>query len=141
MSERVWKGEQEGERVMETFQKHLHLPVTMVDASARMMQRLQVQPLPPPLLPPFSLSWLSFDTASEMLKKCLRKWYLTIHPCANVHGSLPENYLWATTKFASIWAVWSGLGCCDYAKELVGEALGLPEHHESFAYPKSCCFV
>lgn len=41
---------QEAERVMETFQNHLHLPVTMIDASTRMMQRLQVPP-PRHLLP------------------------------------------------------------------------------------------
>jgi GMP synthase (glutamine-hydrolysing) len=32
---------QEGERVMEMFTQHLHLPVTMVDHSAVMLERLK----------------------------------------------------------------------------------------------------
>lgn len=39
---------QEGERVMDTFQKQLHLPVTRIDDSKRMLAALKVyvQPLP-----------------------------------------------------------------------------------------------
>ena len=33
---------QEGERVMATFKEHLHLPVTMIDDSQRMLSELQV---------------------------------------------------------------------------------------------------
>ena len=38
---------QEAERVMETFEKHLHLPVTKIDDAERMLGLLKV---PPPLL-------------------------------------------------------------------------------------------
>lgn len=34
---------QEGERVMKTFKNHLHLPVTVVDDSERMLKRLKVR--------------------------------------------------------------------------------------------------
>ena len=34
---------QEGERVMETFQKQLHLPVTKIDDSKRMLSLLKVR--------------------------------------------------------------------------------------------------
>lgn len=34
---------QEGERVMETFQKQLHLPVTRIDDSKRMLGLLKVR--------------------------------------------------------------------------------------------------
>lgn len=37
---------QEAERVMETFEKHLHLPVTKIDDAERMLGLLKV---PPPL--------------------------------------------------------------------------------------------
>ena len=33
---------QEAERVMETFEKHLHLPVTKIDDSKRMLAKLKV---------------------------------------------------------------------------------------------------
>ena len=35
---------QEGERVMATFKEHLHLPVTMIDDSQRMLTELKVPP-------------------------------------------------------------------------------------------------
>lgn len=34
----------EAERVMDTFQKHLHLPVTKINDTARMMSLLKVSP-------------------------------------------------------------------------------------------------
>ena len=39
---------QEGERVMDTFKNHLHLPVTKIDDSKRMLSRLKVCPYPFP---------------------------------------------------------------------------------------------
>ena len=33
---------QEGERVMDTFKNHLHLPVTKIDDSQRMLAKLKV---------------------------------------------------------------------------------------------------
>ena len=36
---------QEGERVMETFEKQLHLPVTRIDDSKRMLAALKVHSL------------------------------------------------------------------------------------------------
>ena len=36
-------GLQEGERVMDTFKNHLHLPVTKIDDSKRMLARLKVR--------------------------------------------------------------------------------------------------
>ena len=46
---------QEGDRVMNTFKNHLHLPVTKIDDSERMLARLKVphpSPQQQPALPP-----------------------------------------------------------------------------------------
>lgn len=34
----------EAERVMDTFQKHLHLPVTKIDGAVRLLKQLKVSP-------------------------------------------------------------------------------------------------
>ena len=77
---------QEGDRVMDTFKNHLHLPVTKIDDSKRMLARLKVphpSPQQQPALPPawraaMQLALPSRHTLPTMIQ--CRLWMLR-RPC------------------------------------------------------------